>query len=223
MVKVSDIIKLPFDSAVSLEDYLVGTDVDSGKQTKSYKVKSLFQLFSANNTGVLTPFSVFDFSTSIDYKTKDGVFNANSQDVQSITTLNFSVNSKTGVDLTEVFDLLRDKKEFLKISLTRSSLEPFINIFNVTNVNTVMVNSEVVGFTVSVNLFEDISVGDLIDDAEYNVDFQIIPLKASIDDLPIYESLEAATSALGLGKVFRYSKNNIDGIPSPNSSITAKT
>ena len=48
-------------------------------------------------------------------------------------------------------------------------------------------------------------------------------MSSIIEEYPIYNSLQEARTAIGEGKIFRYSSSNIDGVTSPNSSITAKT
>lgn len=42
-------------------------------------------------------------------------------------------------------------------------------------------------------------------------------------NLPVFSTYAAAFSALGAGKKFRYSENNIEGVPSPNNSTLAYT
>ena len=42
-------------------------------------------------------------------------------------------------------------------------------------------------------------------------------------NLPIFSTYTSAFNALGAGKKFRYSENNIEGVPSPNNSTLAYT
>ncbi|MFJ1492146.1 hypothetical protein [Capnocytophaga canis] len=51
MVKVSDISKIPIDTSINGEDYLLGTDSDSNLKTKSFKIKDLITFIATHISG----------------------------------------------------------------------------------------------------------------------------------------------------------------------------
>lgn len=62
-----------------------------------------------------------------------------------------------------------------------------------------------------------------IDYSNRSFNFFETSVKVNIADLPVYNSIEEATTALGVDKLFAFSEANIDGVPSPRNSIIGVT
>lgn len=48
-------------------------------------------------------------------------------------------------------------------------------------------------------------------------------LEFNLSNAPVYNSINSAIGGIGIGKLFTYSEDNLDGVPSPNNSIIGIT
>lgn len=62
-----------------------------------------------------------------------------------------------------------------------------------------------------------------IDYSNRSFNFFETSVKVDLTELPIYNSVEEAKTALGADKMFMFSEANIDGVPSPKNSIIGIT
>jgi len=172
MAKINDITKYKPDNLISLGDILLGSDSDDNFKTKNFTLEGIYNFINKLN-GSDNSNNLLRFSTIDSFDENDGVFNTNSGELvfTNINTLSFSKIGRDNNDLESFFDFLILNKDFLLLTINVPNNSEIINYFSINDITVNSEMGEVNGYVIDVELFNNISLGELVDDNIYSIGY----------------------------------------------------
>lgn len=162
------------DNKVSILDKVIGSDADNNFRTKNFTIEALYNFFnSLNDTSVLNT-NLYQLSFDDLYSDTQGTFNSTSDEVDpvSITSLQFNVSRRDGLNISDFFTFLNDYKTFLLLRINTPSTADVDSFFSIDSVTAVEnVDSEIIGYNLTLSSFNSIHKGDLEDGDVYNISY----------------------------------------------------
>lgn len=132
MPKISNKTIFNQDATISVDDYLIGTDADDSKKTRTYALDSINKLFNSLN-GVSNIFYTFSDGSGSETHEDAGYFTteSNETDLGQVSAFYFSKTNNSQVDLTVFFDALGVAKDNVVLKLFKPGDENVVGYYNV--------------------------------------------------------------------------------------------
>lgn len=208
MARIKNINKYPKDSIVTGDDYVIGTDANSNNKTKNFSMDSIANyvsnfILSGNGTPIVQNNKVIEVDLTSESSGNNNVWEV--------------VNQRGSFQVKED-EIFVFKNSYIVNGLQKSAywlLKTGARFYGqgqlTTNQNDFFLLR-----------LEDLitSTSDLINDGN-GLDPFIT--ESDITGITVFNSITAATAGLGVNKLFAYSEQNLDGVPSPNNSMIGVT
>lgn len=177
MAKINNTSIYQFDSTISPNDYLIGTDADSGESysTKNFRISDVANIINTINGNSSMAFKFHNGSNLATTFLSPSYFFSEFNTTNPITLSKLHLNNKnsTGIDVSDLFSLLIESN-LLIVKL--------VNAADPTNVIYLKTNKFIRNtgyFSFVASRYSELSLGNLVNEATYVFQFELADITAN--------------------------------------------
>ncbi|QRE03499.1 hypothetical protein [Flavobacterium psychrophilum] len=221
MAKINNTSIYQFDSTISPNDYLIGTDADSGESysTKNFRISDVANIINTINGNSSMAFKFHDGSNLATTFLSPSYFFSEFNTTNPITLSKLHLNNKnsTGIDVSDLFSLLIESN-LLIVKL--------VNAADPTNVIYLKTNKFIRNtgyFSFVASRYSELSLGNLVNEATYVFQFELADITANHlkGDYDIVTNLPLLVNGVGkIGDEYRCTTAGVRDFGNGNITVS---